>query len=48
MLFAIADCNSGVPVKTISTKYGLLYATLYMHWKNGTSIAQIGRFRKSI
>ncbi|CAH2096859.1 unnamed protein product [Euphydryas editha] len=46
MMLAIADCNSGIPVKTTAKKYGLPYATLYRHWKKGSSTAQLGRFRK--
>ncbi|XP_022834927.1 uncharacterized protein LOC111362485 isoform X2 [Spodoptera litura] len=46
MMLAIADCNSGIPVKTTAKKYGLPYATLYRHWKKGSLTAQLGRFRK--
>ncbi|CAH0726273.1 unnamed protein product, partial [Brenthis ino] len=46
MMLAIADCNAGIPVKTTARKYGLPYATLYRHWKKGSSNAQLGRFRK--
>lgn len=46
MMLAIADCNSGIPVKTTAKKYGLPYATLYGYWKKDSSAAHLGRFRK--
>lgn len=43
-MLVVAECNSGAPVKTLATKNGPSNATIYRHWKNGSSTAHLDHF----
>ncbi|CAG4989071.1 unnamed protein product [Parnassius apollo] len=46
MMLAVADCNTGIPVKPTARKYSLPYATLCRPCKKGYSILNLEDFEK--